>query len=193
MSSEVIKKCYFFVKNKSGNFILCWAVLKELDEIVKKRTRLHRAVIEKVRDPSYPFEDNPLISFRDIPFAKQIYEKYKNKSENQVENIFQMERRTSELKIQKFLQFNLNERVIPLNQIDEKLVNKVHEIISNHADCKILAGALQLQKTRAAFVFVTADGNDLDPNSYEYLKEHFRINYSKESYIFPELINLLYD
>jgi len=36
MSSEVIKKCYFFVKNKSGNFILCWAVLKELDEIVKK-------------------------------------------------------------------------------------------------------------------------------------------------------------
>jgi len=51
---------------------------------------------------------------------------------------------------------------------------------------------LQLQSKRDIFLFVTADGNDFDPNGYEYLKEHFEINYPKEKYKFPELLNLMF-
>ena len=66
------------------------------------------------------------------------------------------------------------------------MVNKIHDIISNHADCKILASALQLQKIREPFLFVTADGKDLAPNHYDFLKDHFKINYPKEGYLFPD-------
>ncbi|MBU2576336.1 MAG: hypothetical protein KKF50_01305 [Nanoarchaeota archaeon] len=191
-ASKIIEKCYFFVKNKSGRFILCWAVLKELEEITKKRARFHKAIIEKIKDTTYSIEDSPLISFRDIPFAKQIYEKYKNKSKEEIEKLFQIERNSSELKIKKFIQFSIDERGISLNQIDGELINKIHNIIPNHADCKILASALQLQKDRELFLFVTADGKDLDPNGYEFLKGQFEINYSKENWKFPELLNLVY-
>lgn len=192
LSSEVIKKCYLFIKNNSGNFILCWAVLKELDEIIKKRVRLHKAVVEKIKDHSYSFENSTLVSFRDISYAKKLYERFKDTPKSKVENIFNIERNTSELRIQKFLQFNVDKKVIPINQINTDLVNKIHEIIPNHADCKILASAIQFRGTRAIFLFVTADGKDLDPNGYEYLKEHFEINYSKEEWKFPELLNLMF-
>ncbi len=192
ISSKIIKKCYFFIKNKSGKFILCWTVLNELDEIQKKRARLHRAIIEKIKNSSYSFEDSPLVSFRDVPFARQIYEKYKNKSEDEIEKLFQIERNFSELRIKKFLQFNVNEKVIPIENIRIELVNKINEIINNYSDCKIIASATQLQKKRNVFLFVTADGKDITPNAYQSLKEHFEINYPKEEYKFPELLNLMF-
>ena len=193
-SSKIIKKCYLFIINKSGNFILCGAVLKELNEIIIKRARVHKAIIEKIKNKEYSFEKNILISNRDIPFAKQIYEKFKTKSLKDAEEIFNTDRRVSELKIEKFLQVSIDEKVISLNQINEELVNKIYDIISNHADSKILASAIQLQsqKARKLFFFVTADKKDLNPNGYEYLKEHFEINYSKENYKFPELLNLMF-
>jgi len=192
LSSKIIKECYFFIKNKSGNFILCWTILKELNEIIKKRARLHRAIIEKIKDSSYSFEDSSLVSSRDVSYAKKLYVRLKDTPESKVEYIFNIERNTSELRIQKFLQFNVDERVIPINQIDGNLVSKIHEIISNHADCKILASAIQLQDTREIFLFVTADSKDLDPNGYKYLKEHLKINCPNEKYKFPELLNLMF-
>ena len=170
-SSNLLRKCYFFIINKLGNFILCEAVLKELNEIIKKRARVHKAVIEKIKNSKYSFEESSLLSKRDVPFVKQIYEKYKNKSEEEVERLLQIDRRYSELKIEKFLQINVDEKVVPLNQIKGDLVNKIHDIIPNHADSKILASAIQLQSQegKKLFLFVTADGKDLNPNGYEYL------------------------
>ena len=191
-SNQLIKKCYLFISNKTGKFILCLAVLNELDEIIKKRARIHKEVLQKIHDNSYSLDASLSISKKDIPFAKQLYEKLKLKSVNEAEKIFQLERSVSELSIDKFLQLNVDEKVIPLYQIDNELTNKIHEIISNHADCKILASAIQVQKDRPLFLFVTADGKDLNPNGYNYLKEHFKINYSKEHFKFPDLLNLMF-
>lgn len=191
-SSNLTEKCYLFVKNKKGEFILCWAVLEELNKIIIKRNRMHKAVVEKVKNIEYSFENNPLISFRDIPNAKKLYEKFKNLNLKDVKKILESQRRSSELKIEKFLQFQVDGKVIPLNQINNELVNRIHDIIPNHADCKILASALQLQSKRDIFLFVTADGNDFDPNGYKYLEEDFKINYPEEGYKFPELFNLMF-
>jgi len=193
-SSKIIKKCYFFIINKSGNFILCGAVLKELNEITIKRARVHKAVIEKIKNLEYLFEKSTLLSKQDISFAKQVYEKCKDKSKEEVERLLRIDREFSELKIEKFLQINVDEKVMLSNQINADLVNKIYDIIPNHADSKILASAIQLQsqEERKLFFFVTADKKDLDPNGYEYLKEHFEINYPKENYKFPELLNLMF-
>ena len=67
-SSGVIENCFLFVKDKKDHFILCYAVLFELQNIIKNRARLHKAVIEKIKDPSYSFENNSLISFPIIIF-----------------------------------------------------------------------------------------------------------------------------
>jgi hypothetical protein len=191
-SNKTIEKCYLFIKNKSGNFILCYAVLKELEEIIKKRARIHKAVIEKIRDNSYLFENSPLLSFRDIPKAKQLFEKFKSTPINKVEDRFDEDRKISEIKIDKFIQFCVDERAISIEEININLVNIIHNYIENHADCKILSSAIQLQKDRPIFLFVTADGTDFSPNGYDYIKEHFEINYSKENWIFPELVNLMF-
>lgn len=191
-SKEIVKKCYFYIINKKSKFIVCEAVLDELEKIRKKRARIHIGVIKKIENPEYSLEESFLISKRDIPFAKKLYEKFKNYGLEKTSNFLRLDRRNSEVRIDKFLHTKVNERVIPLEQIDNTLVNKIHDIILNHADCKILASALQFQSTRAIFLFVTADEKDLDPNGYEYLKEHFEINYSNEKYKFPELLNLMF-
>lgn len=191
-SSNLVKKCYLFITNKSGRFILCWAVLREIDEIIKKRARVHKAVIEKIKDNSYSFEKSYLLSKRDVPFAKQLFEKFRSLSKKEVENHLSRDRKISEIKIEKFLNSKIDEKVIPIEQIDNDLVNKIYEIIPNHADSKILASALQLQKNRTIFLFVTADGKDLDPNRYGFLKNQFEINYFKENWKFPELLNLMF-
>jgi len=191
-SSSLIKKCYLFITNKSGRFILCWAVLRELGEIIKKRARVHKAVIEKLKDNNYSFETSPLLFKRDIPFAKQLFERFKALTKEKVENIFSEDRKISEIKIEKFLQTKVDEKVIPIEKIDNDLVSKIYDIIPNHADCKILASALQFQKDKELFLFVTADGKDLDPNGYDFLKKQFDINYSKENWKFPELLNLMF-
>ncbi len=188
--SRIIKKCYLFIKNKKGRFILCGAVLEELSNIIIKRANLHKAVIKKIKDEDFSFDS--LLSNKDIPFAKKLYEKLKNKRIDVVSAELARERDLSDISIQKFLKIQVDERVIPIEQIYTNLVNKLHDIIPNHADCKILASAIQLQNIRETFLFVTADGRDLSPNGYDYLKEHFEINYPKENYKFPELLNLMF-
>lgn len=189
---EILRKCYLFIANKKGKFILCGAVLNELGEIILKRARMHKAVIEKIKDTQYSFDNNSLIPKRDVPYAKQIYERYKNTSLEEVKKMLQNNRRYSEIRVEKFMKINVDEKVIPIEKIENELVNKIHDIIQNHADCKILASAIQLQKSRNSFLLVTADGKDIAPNGYEYLKEHFKINYASDKYAFPELLNLMF-
>ena len=191
-SKEIIRKCYIYIQNKQYKFIICGAVLEELQEIIKKRFRIHKAVINKIENKDYSFEDNSLISKRDIPFAKKLYERFKDFKSDKASFELAKERDLSKFAIDKFLENQVDERVISLEQMDNELVNKIYGIIKNHADCKIVASAIQLQGTREIFLFVTADGKDLDPNGYEYLKEYFEVNYSKEDYKFPELLNLVF-
>jgi len=191
-SNEIVKKCYSFIINKHNKFIICGAVLEELQEVIKKRIRIHKAVIEKIKDSKYLLENSHLISKRDVPIAKQLYEQFKNSGIRLISERFADERDISEIVIQKFLENQVDEKVMPLEQVQTELVNKIHDILSNHADCKIVASALQLQKNREIFLFVTADSKDLAPNGYDYLKEHFKINYLKEGHKFPELLNLMF-
>ncbi len=189
-SKKILKKCYLFIENKNGKFLLCGVVLEELSSIIKKRVYIHKAVISKIKNRDFSLEKD--LSSRDAPFAKQLYEQFKDGDSEKISLEFANQRHLSEIKIEKFLKTMVDEKVISVDKIDNNLVNKIHEIISNHADCKILASALQHQKDREIFLFVTADGKDLDPNGYEYLKEQFEIDYPKEKWKFPEFHNLMF-
>jgi len=187
-SKEILKKCFDFIQKKEGKFILCYASLEEISWFRTNIKNIHKAVVAKIKDPEYNISEN--LDFRSVSKAKQLYAFFKNQNLIKVSSYLQEQRENSNFKIDHFIEVILDEKVIALDDIDNSLISKIHDIISNHADCKILASALQLQKQRKLFLFVTAD-NDFNENGYSYLKEHFSINYSKEDWQFPKLKNLI--
>lgn len=192
-STDPISRSYFYISNKKGKFIICHAVIRELYNVMSKFAALHKEVLKKVEDSSYNLEESKSISKRDLLFAQKTYFSYKDCSIKELKELFASQRDIFEIGIEQFLKNKADSQVMPMEQINLELVNKIRNIISNYADCQILASALQYQKDNEIFLFVTADGEHLDPNGYDFLKEHLEINYSKERYQFPQLKNLCFE
>ena len=157
---------------------------------MKKRSKIHYIVLQIIKSGDESFYEK--LPKRDVPYAKKLHIQFKEKDLTELNKLFLEERTMFEKKIELFLKFKVDLKVIPINQINEDLVRRINDLISNVGDCRVLSSALQYQKNKEIFNFVTADGKDFDPNGYDYLKEHFKINYSKDNYIFPKLINLMY-
>lgn len=187
---KITKKCHDYILQNNGKIILCFAVVNELYDIMKKRSKINKIVLQMIGKNDITLSES--LPKKEIPFAKKLYLQFKKDNLKKLGKLFLKEESIFETKIELFLKSNVDEKVIPIEQIDNELINKIHEIIPNHADCKILASAIQYQNTRTIFLFVTADGKDLDPNGYKYLKESFEINYLDEKYKFPELLNLMF-
>jgi predicted nucleic acid-binding protein len=190
---EIVAKCYFYIVHKQGKFIVCYAVIKELFNVISKLGLIHKEVLKKIEEEDYSFKTKGALSKKDILFAEKLYFLNREKNKEEIKETFSSQRDIFEIEIEKFLKTNVDEKVIPIEQIDNKLVSKIYGIIPNHADSRILASALQLQeKKEKIFLFVTADAKDLDPNGYKFLKEQFEIDFPKEKYRFPELLNLMF-
>lgn len=192
-AAEPIFRSYAYISNKKGRFIICQAVIRELYNVLSKFSALHQEVLKKVENNSYDFEESKNIPKRDLPFAQKLYLSYKNCGINELKSIFASQRDIFEIGIEQFLKNKTDIQAMPIEQINLELVNKIREIIPNYADCQILASAFQYQKGREAFLFVTADREHLNPNGYDFLKEHLEINYPKGIYQFPQLKNLCFE
>lgn len=189
-SKTIVKKSYEYVLSTNGKIILCGMVVKELRKIQDRKSRIHRAVLSLLKDENYNL--SKILYSKEIPFAKKLYAKYNRVDEEELSKIFGRERAFFEIELDKFLKFGIEKLVIQISEIDSSLVSKLHNSIENIDDCKVLASALQHQKTEdKLFNFVTADDGDFFINGYEYIKEDFEINYSKENWRFPNLVNLM--
>ncbi len=189
--TEIIRKCYEYINKKIGRFILCHFVEQELKKRIEKRKIINKEVIEKTKNKDYDIGISTLgkeLKEKDVAYAKKLYEAHKDKDPRVISNILAKEELLFEEIIDRFLKNKVDEKVIPIEQIKIELVNTLREIINNYADCQILASALQYQKDKDIFLFVTADRADLNPNHYEYIKD-YRI---LKEYKFPELHNLYF-
>lgn len=186
-SSRLNEKCFKYIDDKKARFIICYFVQKEILNFIKKRTQLYKEVISKIEDPNHSFEENKLLSKKDIPYAKKLYEFYKDQDIKVVTNIFLQEKKAIETKIELFFKIKLDEIVVPIELIDKDLANILHNFIDNFSDCNILSSAIQEQQNRETFFFVTCDDH-FNPNNYEFIKEDLKL----EKYNFPELKNLLF-
>jgi predicted nucleic acid-binding protein len=191
-SIEIVSRCYSYISNKSGKFIICYAVYNELFNVIQKLSIIHKEVLAKVENPGYSINKSNKLSERDISSAEKLYLIHKNTDVKKLSKIFASEREIFEIKIEQFLKYQLDEKVISIENIRIELVNKIREIIKNYSDCKILASAFQCQQDREIFKFVTADGEDLDPNGYEFLKGHIQTSKLIKEPIFPEFVNLMF-
>jgi predicted nucleic acid-binding protein len=190
-SKKIVKKTHDYVLEIKGKIILCGIVIKELNKLIERKSRIHKSVLILLENEEYDLSKN--LSSREVPFAKKLYAKFKNFDKEKLSKIFSQERILFEIEIDKFLKFKVDKIVIPISEVCPELVSKIHNLIQNIDDCKVLASALQYQKQEESlFNFVTADAGDFFVNGYNDLKEHFEINYSKENWRFPELVNLMF-
>lgn len=190
-SKTIVRRSYEYILSTKGKIILCGMVIKELRKLQDRKSRIHKAVLFLLKDENYDL--SKILYSREIPFAKKIYAKYNHVDREKLSEIFDKERTFFEIEFDKFLKFKIEKLVIPVSEIDPSLVSKLYNSIENIDDCKILASALQHQKTEdKLFNFVTADDGDFFINGYKYIKEDFEINYSKENWKFPELVNLMF-
>lgn len=186
-SDELTTKCYLYLSKKEGKFIVCYAVVRELSNVMSKLSVIHKEVLRKVGDESYSLASSARLSKRDIPFAEKLYASYKNYDLQKLREIFALERDTFEIELERFLKNKVDLKVIPLEQIKVELVNLIKDIIENYADCQIVASALQHQaEQKEVFLFVTADKKDLHPGNYDFIKDYGLL----KKYTFPELCNL---
>lgn len=189
-NSEIVEKCHDYVKNAEGMFVLCYYVISEINNRVKKRRILYDEVLRKMKHPTHAVGESGKgrdLSDNDIPYAKKLYESNKNNPVEDTSIKFNNEQLKFERRIYNFLKNLVKERVIPLSDLSSDIVNILHEIIKNYADCKVLASALQAQQERDIFYFVTADKH-FHPNGYSYLQEEPRLSKMQ----FPELVNLMF-
>lgn len=191
ISHDLNKRCYNCIQCKKGNFIICRYVEDEIYAVVSKRKIIHNEVITKLLDAKYVIGNSQLskeLSQNDIAYAKKLYENFKDKTPKEVFGILLSERVSFEMRIDQFLKSKVDEKLIPTKDISEELVNLIRETISDYADCKVLASALQAQLDKNLFFFVTADSH-FDKSGYEFMKEDSRF----KKYKFPELKNMLFE
>lgn len=190
----ITEKCYNYIKNKKANFILCEYVSEEIKRRIKKRKIIYREVLNKILNSDYDFEKSVYfkdLSERDKIYVKKLYEIYKKRTQSieKLKKLFFNEQWKFEVRIDRFFKFRVDFILIPKDEIDKKLVSILYDFISEYADCRVLASALQVQQKRPVFFFVTTDREHFDSNTYDFVKTDPRL----EKYKFPILRNLIFE
>jgi len=193
INNLINQKCYKFVMAKNSKYIVCHAVIRELNNFIEARKIIIYEVINKIKDVAYEIGTSETsiknLSKNEINKTKQLYEKFKDRKVEQVSEMLISELTTLEIRIDQFLKFKVDEKVILIKDIRGDLISILHDLIDNYSDCRILASAIQEQENRVIFLFVTKDKEHFNPNAYEFVKKDPRF----EEYKFPELKNLYFD
>jgi len=186
---ESPSRSYLYIKNNNGKFVICYAVLRELNNLIHKFSDIQRAVLKKIEDGNYKFEQDKNLSKRDIPYLQKMYIGYRDWDYNKLKAEFSFQRDRFDIAVRNFIKNKADIKAVPFDEIKSELVNALHDIISNYPDCQILASALQYQEDKPVFLFVTADSEHFNPSAYEYIKDYSILKKCK----FPELKNLSFD
>ena len=175
INNLINQKCYKFVMAKNSKYIVCHAVIRELNNFIEARKIIIYEVINKIKDVAYEIGTSETsiknLSKNEINKTKQLYEKFKDRKVEQVSEMLISELTTLEIRIDQFLKFKVDEKVILIKDIRGDLISILHDLIDNYSDCRILASAIQEQENRVIFLFVTKDKEHFNPNAYEFVKK----------------------
>lgn len=191
------QKSWNYIKNKRGEFIVCLFTIEEIKKLFIKKTLVAKEVISKLNNPLHEigsiFHPKATLKKHDIEKAKQIYLKFKENNIKNSARALNLERSKLISSINIILERYIDKKVIPIEQIDNNIASILNDIIENINDCNIFASAIQHQKEKDLFLFVTIDKRDFNPNNYDYLKEYLDTNKKLTDYKLPKLKNLLFE
>src|SRR3989338_8934883 len=165
-NQKIITKIVSFVDSKKeGKFVLCYYIKEyNIPKWLSRKRIIFREILRQIRDSSYkPYSDEEcnLLWERDknqVLKLTSIANTFQDKTEiiKNFENVYQeIERR-----IKEFIEKNIDELVIPINEIDPKLRGCLFNWLTpNDSDSKTIASAIQ-EHNKKEVVIITADKKD---------------------------------
>jgi len=163
---RIITKTISFVnQKKEDKFVLCYYITDyNLPKWLSRKRIIFREILRQIRDSSYkPYSDEECNQLweRDknqVLKLTSIANTFQDKTEiiKNFENVYQeIERR-----IKEFIEKNIDELVIPINEIDPKLRGCLFNWLTpNDSDSKTIASAIQ-EHNKKEVVIITADKKD---------------------------------
>ena len=194
--NERIKSlCVQFVINKKGIFIVCYFTI---DKEILSLTRRYRTVINEVKrkidDVSYVIgssKESSIMYPEDVNRSNKIYNLFSLKFGDSKKVEFKKDlsniQSSFEARVSFFLGKMVDEKVVPIKDINKEIVSIIRESIDNYADCNIFASAVQYTtEKKTKVMFVTLDKKDFTKNTLDFIKNDSRM----KNNLFPELKNL---
>jgi hypothetical protein len=189
---ELKKKCFSYISNKKGKFFLCFYGLDEINKEIEKREIQGLEILRKKKDKEYLLGSSKIaqskLNKKEISFLEQLYKEVGETEYNYLKNKFEKEIDTLKINLQIFLKNNINEISIKTSEIDKSILSILFDFIEDYADCKILTSAIQMQKNREQFLFVTADKH-FPEGTYNSICEDTRLKGCEK----PVLKNFLFE
>lgn len=186
--NELRERCARYIQANEN--LLCFYVLREIKEVIKKREIQFNEILKKLEDDLYDIgssKESEILNKKEIIYTENLFEEVRNYDIEMLGRKFESEISIMRLNLRIFLK-KIKEFVIKEEEIDKSLVNLLREFIEDYSDCKILASALQTQQNREIFLFLTADKH-INPDGYDFIKEDPRL----KNYKFPTVKNLLFE
>ncbi len=165
-NQKIINKTISFVNQKRDDkFVLCHYIKEDnLPRWLNRKRIIFREILRQIKDASYkPYSDKECSSLweRDknqVLKLAALANTFQDKTKiiESFENVYQeIERR-----IKEFIEKNIDELVIPINEIDQKLKSCLFTWLTpNDSDSKTIASAIQ-EHNKKEVVIITADKKD---------------------------------
>ena len=190
-NKNIVTKTISFVSQKKENkFVLCYYIKEEnIPKWLNRKRIIFREILRQIKDSSYiPQSDKECNNLweRDknqvlklVSFTNTFQDK--TETIKSFENVYQeIERR-----IKEFIEKNIDELVIPINEIDQNLKSCLFSWLTpNDSDSKTIASAIQ-EHNKKEVVIITADKKDWTKELLEEVHNDFSL---KKIYVkLPEI------
>jgi len=184
------KRCFEHITASKNKVFISFIVKNELDRVVLQRKEMYEYILKKIKDPSYELDHKKTIYLnkQDILFIQEFCLKLKDKDTRRLKQDFESEIDFLRVSLDIFLKNKVNEIAIAKSDLDSFALSLINDSLNDFADSRVLTSAIQMQKNKDIFFFVTADKH-FSPNEYEFIRTEPRL----KDYKFPKLKNLLYE
>jgi len=178
---RIVTKIISFVNQKKDDkFVLCYYIRDDnIPRWLNRKRIIFREILRQIKDSSYkPYSDEEcnFLWERDknqVLKLVSLINSVQDKTEiiKNFENVYQeIERR-----IKEFIEKNIDELVIPINEIDQKLKSCLLDWLnSNDSDAKTIASAIQ-EHNKKEIVIITADRKDWTKKLLEEVHNDFSL------------------
>lgn len=190
IKEQLRKKCFEYIKSSDGKILISFIVKEEVQRAIFKRKEIYECVLKKIKDSGYEldYKETVYLNKQDALFVQELHLKLKDKDIDRLKQDFDYEIDFLKASLDLFLKNKVNEIAITKSELDNFVLSVIHDFLSDYADCRVLTSAIQMQKNKDIFFFVTADEH-FHPNEYKFIKDEPKL----KDYRFPILKNLLYE
>jgi hypothetical protein len=178
---DIEKKVIKFIDEKGKNlFLVCYYILDEnLPKWIKRMRIIFKEIKRKINNPEYELWSSPeskLLFKKDKINGEKILKKYElTKNKKEFLEIIEKGWIYAETRIKIFLRDLIDEKVIPINEIDFELKSVLFTFLNNISDAMTLASGIQ-EHNRKELILITTDKEHWTKDNLEWaLPEHSTI------------------